>query len=548
MVDYESNNTNWDELSSTSDLSESIMEEFSDKLNWLLILFNRKMIKKTIKRFKHQLTLATKHKEFLTKITADKLLNIYIALELNSELSESIFVYVCMKGYNKIVEGILKNYTITPSSINEGFLDAFNNITNIDNSYVATVKIIIEMTDIKFETINESFIAVCMNGYTTIADTFIKKLCREIGKPIGKIGRAEAATIDKGFIIACEYNYVEIVNIILENIGFKVNTVHDEFLRACDDNRTDIVSILIDNICVNSDLNIFNRGFENACSSGNIDILNILIDNQHITPDIIANGFLAACENKQLNVVNNLILNNRITQETYPLLFQTACLEGQSNVVGQLIDNQHITPDIIANGFEFACLKGQGNVVDKLIDNQHIAPYIIRSRFMAECSSNNTNIDILNILIKNRHITPNIIANEFVVAYKNNRTHVVSELLFINYITQETCILMFRTACLDGNIDILNILIENQHITPDIINSGFVFACLNGRNNIVSRLIDNRHITYNSVNDGYKIASETDAKNTDLLNTLRGSRLIAPSIFNGIYSYTCYYYNRFIGN
>jgi hypothetical protein len=177
---------NWDEVSAIRKLPEFIMEEFSDQLNWLTILLNRQMTKKTINRFRKQLTIVVKGERFFDNLTDDRHLIMFIALEVCPELFKDLFNYVCSHNLINLVRVLLKDPRISAYSIGHSFVDACK------NNHFATVEVLLKDPRVSVDSINGGFRSACC-----------VKHCATTVEVLLKDPRVSRDSINGGFRSAC---------------------------------------------------------------------------------------------------------------------------------------------------------------------------------------------------------------------------------------------------------------------------------------------------------------------------------------------------------
>ena len=191
---------NWDEVSAIRNLPEFIMEEFSDQLNWLIILLNRQMTKKTIDRFRKQLTIVVKGEGFFDNLTDDGHLIMFTVLDVCPELFVTLFRYVCSHNLINLVKFLLKDPRISVYSINSEFT------YECHNGRVAIVEVLLKDPRVSADSINDGFRSACRNKcHAAIVEVLLKD------------PHVSADSINDGFRSACRDGHMTIVEVLYKD-------------------------------------------------------------------------------------------------------------------------------------------------------------------------------------------------------------------------------------------------------------------------------------------------------------------------------------------
>lgn len=239
----------WFEISIMSNLPEFIMDEFSNQLNWVIILLNRKMLKRTLNKFKRELFNATKTHNFVNKLsTIDNYVIINNILFINEELSTPIFVNACKNGNAHIVKLLLNNFKISNDNINVAFLYA------CEHNYDTMVEILVNDIRVTNKSFSIGFIDACKNGYVVIVRTLVND------------SRNTPQIFNAGLVAACAKKHLLVVGFLARNFKITPSTFKSLFNKACSNGQVNIIQPLADNPSLT--INIMNSGYTHAMQNG----------------------------------------------------------------------------------------------------------------------------------------------------------------------------------------------------------------------------------------------------------------------------------------
>jgi hypothetical protein len=332
---------NWDEVSAIRKLPEFIMEEFSDQLNWVIVLFNRVMTKKIIDRFRKQLLIAPKTPKVLDNLIDTKEKAMYVMLNVNEGMFNDIFNHVCVSGYVRLIELLLKDIRVTDDMFQSRFTNA------CQNGRTASVEVLLKDSRLTIDAFNGQFISACQTGHAATVELLLKD------------SRLTEDAIESGFTFACSNNDRTIFEFLNTNSRIKKTVVNNVFVNACRDNNLRIVELLITNPRINTiniAFGIVTELLEKSCVLN--QLLFIILKHPYITNDIF-NQYV----NRIYNIDNRypyvkqpfdigiyfdvLVQDQRITNETLIVCFKYAYNNNNRNLLGSMLKLNRNSIDFI---------------------------------------------------------------------------------------------------------------------------------------------------------------------------------------------------------
>ena len=298
---------NWDEVSAIRKLSEFIMEEFSDQLNWVIVLFNRVMTKKIIDRFRKQLLIATKTPKVLDNLIDTKEKAMYVMLNVNEGMFNDIFNHVCVSGHVRLIELLLKDIRVTDDMFHSQFTDA------CQNGRTATVGVLLKDSRLTTDALNSGFISACGNDDHIIFDVLFTD------------PRITNDMINNGFINAYTVNNFRTVEILNTDPRITNDTINIAFGIVTKVYKTSRVlnqSILIilkhpyltNNIFNQYVSSIYSTKYSHVKQPFDIEIyFDVLIQDQRITNKtlIVCFQYAYTRQNQNLNLLESMLKLNR---------------------------------------------------------------------------------------------------------------------------------------------------------------------------------------------------------------------------------------------
>eukprot|EP00981_Chlorochromonas_danica_P013417 scaffold6314_cov273-Ochromonas_danica.AAC.30 len=156
-------------------------------------------------------------------------------------------------------------------------------------------------------------------------------------------------------IIACTYNLVRVVEVLLEDIRVDVNVVSEEgrtvLVGACWDGFADVVRVLLRSSEVDVTLADKN-GWDPllaACSQGHVEVIQVLLQDDRVDVNADREGWTVlheACQEGRLQVVEALLQHshidvNKADQGGWAPL-HAACAEGHMEIVRKLLSHDGV--------------------------------------------------------------------------------------------------------------------------------------------------------------------------------------------------------------
>ena len=253
----------WNEISEISDLPEFIMDDFSDKLKWKILFFNRRMTKKTMKLFRSHLIKVINSDDFIMKLNDSNTHVLDIVLNLNDKLIPNVFAHGYTNSHGEIIERLFDNPSITKSMTNEAMRSACK------NGHFEIVKLLENDPRIDNLCFSIKFHEACKKGHLEI----VKSLVND-----PRIANDDFCT---GFQSACRNGHTEIVKSLVNDPRIANDDFGNEFYWACQNDHLDVVKLLVNYPRI--DNNYFSVGFHEACKNGHLEIVKSLVDDPRIT-------------------------------------------------------------------------------------------------------------------------------------------------------------------------------------------------------------------------------------------------------------------------
>jgi ankyrin repeat protein len=242
------------------------------------------------------------------------------------------FLTACEKGYAEIVQLLLEDGRMDPSTYNNSAI-----ISAVQKGQIEIVRLLLQdpRVDPSART-NFAFRWVCENGHTEGHTEIVRILLAD--------PRVDPIAADNyAFVRACAYERIETVRLLLQDP--RVNPTENDnhvFFYACENGYIEIVRLLLQDPRI--DPTAFNNwAFRIACAKSQTEIVRLLLENKQVGDFISVNkaelglAILKACSDSNTNVARLIVSDSRfnssaINIESVIQAVRNACFTGNGNM------------------------------------------------------------------------------------------------------------------------------------------------------------------------------------------------------------------------
>ena len=328
--------------------------------------------------------------------------------------TQIILDYSCFRGFERLFDFLLPKIGIRHPLLifacRGGQLKIVKKLENISN---------VEINSYEY---NDGFIEACQYGKLEIVEYLLSKIKKD--------------TIEDGFVEACQYGKLEIVKYLFSKVD--QHTIAGGFVDSCHYNKKEVFNFLI-----NKDIGISTKreGFVKLAINGDLEMAKILYPFTHNRSKNLA--FKNACKYDSVDFVK-FLLNDDITDDSKKLGFIDTNDIEIFNILYPSVSNDI---RVLEQRFIADCENDELEFVKLLFDRFEIDYGVITA---AKYSS----LNVLDFLIEKGVDVNNI----FISACEFNSLEIVGK--YIVDIDYETLEYAFTEACNNMHYDIVDFLIN----------------------------------------------------------------------------------------